>query len=398
MVDVSGDIAAHNVAAASHQYLIDEIDAVNAVVAALSGGETSDNHLLRFQVTASGQVQYSLDSGSSYTNFSGSSDTPTLAEVTALIDAIVHNDTTARSEALTAQTGLASHIVASVPHHAAIEALIEAHRAVSDAHHTQGMGGGGGDGLTAEAIAGLDAGATNSNTEIPSVHSGTLGKISIANIRAFMESSVGLGPRINPGPSLASVGYVPQVNAAGDAYELSARNEIPDALGDGELLVAHDGRWIAQLRPEQFPHVTELPPAVEGGSEFIYLDHTYALGGRRVDADIRFSRVGDFTGYSDSRLGTAVGTLSAPGPITRILVVADNTGLITRYNLVEFIDEESANRYDEIALGPDGTVPLYPLGQPSSRNCLRGRAARRRAGLIRHGTVYAGARRVGAQD
>ena len=110
--------------------------------------------------------------------------------------------------------------------------------------------------------------------------------------------------------------------------------------------------------------MTELPPAVEGGAEFIYLDHTYALGGRRVDADIRFSRVGTFTGYSDPRLGTPAGTLSLPGPITRILMVADNTGLITRYNLVEFIDKESADRYDEIALGPDGNVPLYPLGEP----------------------------------
>ena len=61
-----------------------------------------------------------------------------------------------------------------------------------------------GTGLTAVAIAALSPGATNSNTEIPSAHEGTLGKISIANIHAYMASSVGLGPRINPGPSLAS--------------------------------------------------------------------------------------------------------------------------------------------------------------------------------------------------
>ena len=79
---------------------------------------------------------------------------------------------------------------------------------------------GGGGGLTAAAIAALSAGATNSNTEIPSAHEGDLGKISIANIHAYMESSVGLGPRINPGPSLARAGQVPAVNAAGDAYEL----------------------------------------------------------------------------------------------------------------------------------------------------------------------------------
>ena len=80
---------------------------------------------------------------------------------------------------------------------------------------------GGGGGLTAAAIAALSAGATNSNTELPSAHEGDLGKISIANIHAYMESSVGLGPRINPGPSLAAAGQVPAVNAAGDAYELT---------------------------------------------------------------------------------------------------------------------------------------------------------------------------------
>ena len=84
---------------------------------------------------------------------------------------------------------------------------------------TDGVDGGGG-GLTAAAIAALSEGATNSNTEIPSAHEGDLGKISIANIHAYMESSVGLGPRINPGPSLAAAGQVPAVNAAGDAYEL----------------------------------------------------------------------------------------------------------------------------------------------------------------------------------
>ena len=77
----------------------------------------------------------------------------------------------------------------------------------------------------------------------------------------------------------------------------------------GSYLIGQGGQWLAQFRPEQFLHVTELPPAVEGGAEFIYLDHTYALGGRRVDADIRFSRVGTFTGYSDPRLGTPAGTL-----------------------------------------------------------------------------------------
>ena len=316
-----------------------------------------------------------------------------------------HNiDATARSEALAAQTLIAGHQVASAAHNTEIVARIATHAALPNVHHVPGAGGvtisstapgntpgapdagdsgevsdgghdhgieaGAGGGLTAAAIQALEPGAINSNTEIPSVHDGDLGKISIDGVHAYMASSVGLGPRINPGPSLATAGQVPAVNAAGDAYELIEGGggmdgaPVPYPTEDGELLIGQGGQWLAQFRPDQFLHVTELPPAVEGGAEFIYLDHTYALGGRRVDADIRFSRVGTFTGYSDPRLGTPAGTLNAPGPITRILMVADNTGLITRYNLVEFIDKESADRYDEIALGPDGNVPLYPLGEP----------------------------------
>ena len=219
-------------------------------------------------------------------------------------------------------------------------------------------------GLSATAIAALPAGATNSNTEIPSVHGGILGKISISNIMAYIRSSVGLGPRLNPGPSAATVGQVPAVNAAGDGYTHVITELVPSPAENGEFLIGHDGGWIAQLTTAQFPHVTELPVAVDGGPEFLYLDHTYALGGNRVDADIQFARVEHFTGYSDPRLGTAVGSLSERGPIVRIVVEADNTGLITRYSLIQFVDEESANRYDEIALGPVGNVPLYPLGDP----------------------------------
>ena len=221
-----------------------------------------------------------------------------------------------------------------------------------------------GTGLTAAAIAALSPGATNSNTEMPSVHGGVLGKISIANILAYMRSSVGLGPRINPTPYWLPWGSCQRSTRPGDGYTHVVTELVPSPAENGEFLIAHDGGWIAQLSIAQFSHVTELPVAVDGGPEFLYLDHTYALGGNRVDADIQFAQVDHFTGYSDPRLGTAVGSLSEPGPIVRIVVEADNAGLITRYSLIQFVDEESANRYDEIALGAAGNVPLYPLGEP----------------------------------
>ena len=404
--DVSGDISAHDTAAPSHGSIRSKAQAtetgleghIAAHPGAVVAGPPADGTVGRPKLTANLLAdvdahadQVDLDAAKAdLANHEGSN----------------HNiDTTARSEALAAQTLIAGHQVASAAHNTEIVARIATHAALPNVHHVPGAGGvtisstapgntpgtpdagdsgevsdgghdhgiepggGGGGALTAAAIQALEPGATNSNTEIPSVHDGDLGKISIANIHAYMASSVGLGPRINPGPSLETAGQVSAVNAAGDAYELigiegGGGPPVPYPTEDGELLVGQGGQWLAQFRPDQFLHVTELPPAVEGGAEFIYLDHTYALGGRRVDADIRFSRVGTFTGYSDPRLGTPAGTLSLPGPITRILMVADNTGLITRYNLVEFIDQESADRYDEIALGPDGNVPLYPLGEP----------------------------------
>ena len=51
-----------------------------------------------------------------------------------------------------------------------------------------------------------------------------------------MESSVGLGPRINPGPSLARAGQVPAVNAAGDAYELKEPTTDTGSVSHYELM------------------------------------------------------------------------------------------------------------------------------------------------------------------
>ena len=139
---------------------------------------------------------------------------------------------------------------------------------------------------------------------------------------------------------------------------------VPRPVSDGDSLVGHDGDWVSQPIPIPYEIVTELPTAMAGADKLVYLVHDYAIGGLRQDANIRFSRVGGFTGYSDPRLGTPVGTLSEPGPIVSILVIADNDGLITRYDVVRFIDQESAVKHDEIALGPDGNVPLYTLGEP----------------------------------
>ena len=346
--DVSGDISAHDTAAPSHGSIRSKAQAtetgleghIAAHPGAVVAGPPADGTVGRPKLTAN--LLADVDAHADQVDLDAH-------------EASTHNvDSTARSEALAAQGLITGHQSASAAHNTEIGTLIEAHRAVATAHQQPGGGGGGGltisttapgntpgtpdagdsgevsDGghdhgieaggggggaLTAAAIQALAPGATNSNTEIPSVHDGDLGKISIANIRAYMESSVGLGPRINPGPSLATAGQVSAVNAAGDAYELIEGGggmdgaPVPYPTEDGELLIGQGGQWLAQFRPDQFLHVTELPPAVEGGAEFIYLDHTYALGGRRVDADIRFSRVGTFTGYSDPRLGTPAGTI-----------------------------------------------------------------------------------------
>ena len=140
------------------------------------------------------------------------------------------------------------------------------------------------------------------------------------------------------------------------------RPPVPRPAADGQSLVAHDGEWVSQSTPIPYEIVTEVPTAMAGAIKLAYLIHDYAIGGLRRDVNIRFSRVGDFTGYSDPRLGTPVGTLGEPGPIVSILVIADNDGLITRYDVVRFIDQESAEKHDEIALGPDGDVSLYTLG------------------------------------
>ena len=125
----------------------------------------------------------------------------------------------------------------------------------------------GGSGITAAAIAALAPGATNSNTEIPSAHNGVVGKISIANIHAYMASSVGLGPRINPGPSVGNAGKLAVINAAGNAYELAetvaviagpvtpvaalegmlqwnpANDRVEICENNGHLVTATEGTW-----------------------------------------------------------------------------------------------------------------------------------------------------------
>ena len=129
-----------------------------------------------------------------------------------------------------------------------------------------------GTGLTAAAITALSAGATNSNTEIPSVHSGDLGKISIANIRAYMESSVGLGPRINPGPSLERAGQVPAVNAAGDAYELIEAGGVSVIAGpvDAEESLLGRLQWNpANSRVEICENNGHTVTATEGTWDYI---------------------------------------------------------------------------------------------------------------------------------
>ena len=105
---------------------------------------------------------------------------------------------------------------------------------------TDGIDGGGG-GLTAAAIAALSAGATNSNTELPSAHEGDLGKISIANIHAYMESSVGLGPRLNPTPTVDDIGKMPRVGETPDAqgnypYELGEPSTDTGSVSHYELM------------------------------------------------------------------------------------------------------------------------------------------------------------------
>ena len=73
-------------------------------------------------------------------------------------EASTHNvDSTARSEAQAAQGLITGHEVATAPHNDAITELIEAHRLVSDSHHTPGMGGVGGLTAAAAAQADLDA-------------------------------------------------------------------------------------------------------------------------------------------------------------------------------------------------------------------------------------------------
>ena len=162
----------------------------------------------------------------------------------------------------------------------------------------------------------------------------TLGKISIANIHAYMESSVGLGPRINPGPSLATAGQVPVVNAAGDGYELTTADggtvtviagpvdaaaslsgqlqydpgtkNVEVCLNDGHVTVAPSGTWdyipfnadfsIVQTRGSVLVPVVGQYIYDEGNDEFYNwvvvgtdILGNFVLGWRRVNPSTALS-------------------------------------------------------------------------------------------------------------
>lgn len=132
-----------------------------------------------------------------------------------------HNtDTVARAAATTNATDLADH----------------------EANHPSG-----GDGLAADTITDLPGGDIHSNVLVPGVNSGTLEKYTVGSIVGLAGSSAGLGPRLNPSPSLGTAGKVSAVNAAGDAYNLITVDGflMPDANGQYRDPTAADvGRVI----------------------------------------------------------------------------------------------------------------------------------------------------------
>ena len=209
--DVSGDISAHDTAAPSHGSIRSKAQAtetgleghIAAHPGAVVAGPPADGTVGRPKLTAglladvdAHADQVDLDAAKAdLANHEGSN----------------HNiDATARSEALAAQTLITGHQVASAAHNTEIVDRINTHAALPNVHHVPGAGGvtisstapgntpgtpdagdsgevsdgghdhgievGAGGGLTAAAIQALEPGATNSNTEIPSVHDGDLGQ------------------------------------------------------------------------------------------------------------------------------------------------------------------------------------------------------------------------------
>ena len=276
-------------------------------------------------------------------------------------EASTHNvDSTARSEALAAQAQITGHQSASTPHNTEITGLIEAHRAVATAHQQPGGGGGG---LTAAAITALPAGATNSNTEIPSVHGGILGKISISNILAYMRSSVGLGPRVNPVPVADDAGKLPLVNTAEDGYTLSTLPYVPvPPPVDDQIIIGSGPLWTTTRLPQRsdsYPHVSRIPAALASSAPLVYLEHEYHEGGSRVDATLRISGDGVLAGYIDPRLGTRLGSINQASPVVRIRVILTGD-TISRWDDIEFFEEETATEFTHIWLADS----QYNLGPP----------------------------------
>ena len=135
-----------------------------------------------------------------------------------------------------------------------------------------------------------------------------------------------------------------------EIINLLARNDIPDGVTDGEGVIWHNGEWAPGMlanREDSFPHVQRLPTAVEGGEELVYLEHNYSEG-LRQDGTLRLATTANFTGYS--RIGAQVGSISEDTPIVRIRVVANDVGLITRWDTIYFLEEDSANLFDRIRL------------------------------------------------
>ena len=226
-----------------------------------------------------------------------------------------------------------------------------------------------GNALTAAAIQALGVGATNSNTEIPSAHSGDLGKISIANIHAYMESSVGLGPRINPTPSIGTAGYVSVVNDDGDGYTTEGIGRVPLPVS-GQIIIGAGPIWTTTRLPtrsDTFPHVSRIPVATETSSEVLYLDHEYYEGGIRTDVTLRIATDGNLSGYIDPRLGFTLGSINAQTPVVRIqvLIAADGT-TIERWNTIEFFEEATANEFNFVFLNNG----QYTLGVPFAQSGL----------------------------
>ena len=91
---------------------------------------------------------------------------------------------------------------------------------------------GGGGGLTAAGITGLDqanSDEVHSNAFFPGVFGGALRKYSFGNLIALMRSTVGLGRLINPGGSTGNLGKVPVLHEDGADfhYQLQHPAELP---------------------------------------------------------------------------------------------------------------------------------------------------------------------------